>query len=859
MAPSSPIISAAAMPRMWIAGAALLAGSAQSFSFQVAFGVQTSNNINLASCALRQPRCGGHPFDRSDTMNYEMSTSLQSALLPTPTTTKTSSAEHIKTETILTGESRPFQDDTPIVLVGFSGAGNEVSRLADSLTSGSNGSVVPILEEDVSGVSIVAPDGAKDLLRGKKVLSSKDVITMDFANPVMSKNDGENKMTIMSSMLETLEYLEKEERCLVIYVNVDAEAGLIDPIPSELKSLSDLEEKLISMSHYEIAILDEGSEGNAGWVGIEAELVRLVAHANLPKAEVGSDLVQKTMGKNTFFLSLSFDHVSKTSPYIEAMCKDVDAMELRVDLLAANQNRHSVLHQLQQLRNMCRPHAIRAPAISSGASVVDDALPIVYTVRTRHQAGIYPDDDAGIIRMFELLKLGLRGGVEVLDVESAWDPTLTANLLDQAEATYPSTMILGSHHVVGEEVSTAEAVKLFRNCALDGRAHGAKVVLSLDEGNEEKATMAYDAGMIAAKSLEQEGNTQIPNVSLVLGDVGQQSRVVNLNFTPVTHESLPMVAAPGQLSARELMLMRLEQGLIKSQQYAILGHNIAYSVSPQMQGGAFEATGLPHQYGRADVEDVTEFVTGNLFTSEDFGGASVTIPHKQSIMPYVDVLSDAAKEIGAVNTLVAQYDEHNPGVEHRTIFGDNTDWLGIFNPMKRKLSALAGTGAGKKGAALILGGGGTARAAAYAARQLGLERIYYNRTPSKAQDLAETFGGVVVSSLDEKGDSSLGDHLSSSQDVEIQAVISTLPAAAKFQLPSWLVKTAPPKVVLDVNYKPYHTPLLDQCESANIETIRGSEMLWEQGVGQFEMWTGRLAPYKIMKQAVLENCLPKED
>jgi hypothetical protein len=170
-------------------------------------------------------------------------------------------------------------------------------------------------------------------------------------------------MTIMSSMLETLEYLEKEERCLVIYVNVDAEGGLIDPIPSELKSLSDLEEKLIAMSHYEIAILDEGSEDNAGWVGIEAELVRLVAHAKLSKAEVGSDTVSKTIGQNTFFLSLSFDHVSKTSPYIEAMCKDVDAMELRVDLFVANQNRHSVLHQLQHMRHMCRPHTIRAPSI----------------------------------------------------------------------------------------------------------------------------------------------------------------------------------------------------------------------------------------------------------------------------------------------------------------------------------------------------------------------------------------------------------------------------------------------------------------------------------------------------------------
>jgi len=177
--------------------------------------------------------------------------------------------------------------------------------------------------------------------------------------------------------------------------------------------------------------------------------------------------------------------------------------------------------------------------------------------------------------------------------------------------------------------------------------------------------MAFDAAAIAYMKLKQEGKPLIPNISLVLGVVGQQSRVVNPNFTPVTHENLPMKAAPGQLSAKELMAMRVDQGIIKPLRYAILGHNIAYSVSPQMQGSAFVAAGLPHKYGRADVEDVKDFVQGELFTSNDFGGASVTIPHKQVIMPYVDELSEAAKEIGAVNTLVAKYDNSHPDVQHR--------------------------------------------------------------------------------------------------------------------------------------------------------------------------------------------------
>jgi len=201
-------------------------------------------------------------------------------------------------------------------------------------------------------------------------------------------------------------------------------------------------------------------------------------------------------------------------------------------------------------------------------------------------------------------------------------------------------------------------------------------------------------------------------------------------------------------------------------------------------------------------------------------------------------------EVQALPFLISKskYDNSHPDIQHRKIYGDNTDWLGIFRPLKR------------------IGGGGTARAAAFAAKHFGLDRIYFNRTPSKAQDLADAFGGIVEENLDKNGERSLGKYLSSSKcQLQIKAVISTLPVAVGFQRPIWMINDEnKPLVVLDVNYKPYHTPLLDQCDGVGIETIRGSEMLWEQGVEQFELWTGRLAPYKVMKDAVLQN-LPKEE
>jgi pentafunctional AROM polypeptide len=428
-------------------------------------------------------------------------------------------------------------------------------------------------------------------------------------------------------------------------------------------------------------------------------------------------------------------------------------------------------------------------------------------------------------------------------------------LLARARGRYTS-LILGSHHVVGTEVDMDEAVRLYRQCRMDNRAHGAKVVLSINSNDNDEDQLAYRASIAASRMDEPE----IPNIGLVLGEIGSYSRILNPRFTPVTHECLPVKAAPGQLTAAEIMAGRVITGMIPAQRYAILGHNIAYSVSPQMQGSAFAAVKLPHTYSRADVETVEEFVEGPIWNDDNFGGCSVTVPHKQNIIPHVDVLTDAAKEIGSVNTVIVKKDKFG----RRVLIGDNTDWRGIYNPLTRRIGNDTKDGGGKTRYALILGGGGTARAAAFAASKLGLERIYFNRTPEKAMDLAAEFGGVVARSLD--NDRDVGDSLGGllfKNNGSFEVVISTLPAAVEFQLPEWMLlgndARSPLPIVFDVNYKPYNTALLLQALGRGCIVVRGSEMLWEQGVGQFELWTGRKAPYGIMKKVVLDNCLPSLD
>jgi len=712
--------------------------------------------------------------------------------------------------------------------------------------------------------NVMTADEMRPIVRNGGIDRS-NVIVLDFDAPELASGDGQ-----VQRLTDLAKALHEDENLLAIYVNVHPDDGKMSSTGRATRDK--LEQDVFrSYSDYEVCIKDEAS--SSSWSSIEWQTNFLLTRATLPSSTPGSrppspNTASLTMGPDTFFLSLSFSQATDVAPYAEAMCQDVDAMELRVDLLEDRDDPFEVLYGMQKVREICRPHAVRAPMVPGfgGGDVLDDAIPIVYTVRTADQAGTYPNDPDGITRMFGLLEIGLRGAVEVLDVESAWDPIPTDSLLKLVEERYAS-QVLGSHHVVGEEVSTDEAVRLFRACGLQGRADAAKVVLSMlhkDDGGTTTDRQALEASDIARSQAIQEGDPVIPQLGVLLGEIGQESRVINRIFTPVTHESLPFVAAPGQLSAKVLMERRTNDGLLPTLRFGILGHNIDYSVSPAMQGGAFRVAGLPHSFERVDYESVEDIVQGDFWLDESFGGCCVTIPHKQAIIPHLDVLTDAANVIGAVNTVIVRKEKKDGDAdgdnvqEKKVLVGDNTDWKGIFNPLSRLGLATSNNDSDtetKKQVALILGGGGTARAAAYAATQLGLDKIYYNRTPSKAQELAERFGGTVVSSLEQADVEPI---LESS---EISVVISTLPAAAEFQLPEWIIENGRDNslVVFDVNYKPYHTKLLTQAEKEGFPVVRGSEMLWEQGVGQFELWTGRTAPYRVMKDVVLNNCLPQKE
>jgi hypothetical protein len=170
-------------------------------------------------------------------------------------------------------------------------------------------------------------------------------------------------------------------------------------------------------------------------------LVELSAYARAHSSHHSGDgrafFCKLTMGDNTFFLGLTFQ---SSEPYVKK-CASMWTPWNTTDLLNCR-GRCLICYGMQLLRRYCRPHALRVPSLAlAGLTVLEDVMPIVYTVRTQNQAGTYPDDDAGIAKMFDMLQWGLRAGVEVLDVESAWDVTKTKALLDKAEERYSSKFL----------------------------------------------------------------------------------------------------------------------------------------------------------------------------------------------------------------------------------------------------------------------------------------------------------------------------------------------------------------------------------------------------------------------------------
>lgn len=520
---------------------------------------------------------------------------------------------------------------------------------------------------------------------------------------------------------------------------------------------------------------------------------------------------------NSFFVSLTSPNLSDSLHTLPRVAVGSDAVELRVDLLE-DQTPDGIVQAVSMVRKAT-------------------GKPIIFTVRSVSQGGKFPDK--AHTEQLELYLLALRLGVEYLDVEI----TLPQSVLDVVTQSRGFTKLIASHHDPKGVLSWKNASWVtFYNRALQ---FGDIIKLVGSAGTIEDN---YDLARFKAKMMTAQ---KTPIIALNMGNMGKLSRVLNGFLTPVSHPEQPTKAAPGQLSVTEINQGLALLGLMESRDFYLFGKPIAASRSPALHNTLFKRAGLPHSYERLETDDVADLDT--ILHSPTFGGASVTIPLKRDVMGRVDQLTEAARTIGAVNTVIPIGGGEPTNNGRRQLLGDNTDWKGMVFVLRTN-GVIPRDNAG---AAMVIGAGGTTRAAIYALNSMGFKPIHVvARDPNKVRALIDDFSPEY--GLHVLCEPSEAQKMSSGPTV----IISTIPADKEIDsgmrdilgvgLNFATVTGGAPRVLLEMAYKPSVTPAMEMAEKAGgWTTIAGLEVLSAQGWYQFQSWTGICPLYADARNAVL--------
>ncbi len=249
----------------------------------------------------------------------------------------------------------------------------------------------------------------------------------------------------------------------------------------------------------------------------------------------------------------------------------------------------------------------------------------------------------------------------------------------------------------------------------------------------------------------------------------------------------------------------------------VLGEPVGHSRSPAIHNAAFEALGLDWRYVKLPVAADVFAETVHALPASGYRGANVTIPHKEAALAVADHVGDAARAIGAANTLT---------FADGAIHADNTDAAGLLAALPRSPDGMA---------ALVLGAGGAGRAVAWALREAGANVSVWNRTPERASALANELGVVSVEAP-------------AGADLVVNATsVGLRPGDPIEELPlAWI---DPPELAVELVYGDHETPFAAWATAAGVEVVEGLEVLVRQGALSFERWTGREPPLDAIRRA----------
>ena len=433
------------------------------------------------------------------------------------------------------------------------------------------------------------------------------------------------------------------------------------------------------------------------------------------------------------------------------------------------------------------------------------------TCRRKPNGGAFPGT---LSEEFSILQKTARAGCRIIDLEVESAEETNAGQLEKfrAQLNAASAELLISFHDFSKTRHLDRAAARIAAFAPDY----VKVV----------STAQILSDNLAILHLIEDESRATRVVGIAMGEEGLVSRVLAPRAgSAFTFASLEdgSETAPGQVSASTLRkLYRADKLNAETRIFAVAGNPIHHSLSPLMHNTAFQrekvnAVLLPLKTKTAD--DLL-----SLMIELPISGAAITMPLKQEVLPDLDQIDPLAARIGAVNTLRVSADGK--------LSGYNTDVHGIVQPLQHRISL--------QGARIaILGAGGAARAAVFGLADAGAEVFIINRTHEHAVTLAKAAKAKALR-YDQ-----LAKH-------RFDALINSTPCGMRGSQQALPIEENQLNagLVFDMVYNPLETPLLKLAKSRGIPVINGLEMFVQQGVRQFEIWTGKTPPEAVMRRVV---------
>jgi 3-dehydroquinate dehydratase / shikimate dehydrogenase len=331
-------------------------------------------------------------------------------------------------------------------------------------------------------------------------------------------------------------------------------------------------------------------------------------------------------------------------------------------------------------------------------------------------------------------------------------------------------------------------------------------------------------------------------IGFCMGTIGLPSRILTLRFGGLlTYGSLAAGAesAPGQIPALDLkVLYRVKEISPNTSIYGLLGNPVSHALSPLIHNTAFQALGCDAVYIPFESPDLERLVPS--LQSIGVQGLSVTIPHKEAVIPLLHDVDEKARSMGAVNTIYWN---------GQRWAGTNTDYFGAWGAIEESGARV------RSRRWAILGTGGAARAVAFGAGRFGDPKslTFVGRTPGRVDSIVKDIGrlfnfsvtGLTFPKAEFGGAMDRADIIVNCTPVGMAPGVDRVPISAGL--------LARDRIVFDTVYNPMETALLREARLRGCRTVSGLRMLLLQGAAQFELWTGEKAPVSLMEQMAIER------